>query len=489
MDSGILPSRQELLSRIELVCDLNSSFIAVTGEAGIGKSALLEFFVEHHCAASKKCFISVQPEQPDYHLKGQILSQLLSREKYDPHAPLLDNFSLIDPQDAFGAIIIFDNAQYIDNELFDELIAVLKSSHLAIELSVIFAQSRNSQRVGELNSRFPLIEFHLEPLSDEESRLLLKLYFRTAMGSDPAYLQQFIQDSQGLPEKLLQFTAPDEQQPAESVKLSKQTLVMIAAGLLLLSVVGVASWYFITHAPEPQTVVVNEELVDSPERGNSPEPDPSKKPTDSELLAAVEAMKQLADKGLKAPETEPETAPEDKSEEAPADGLDGLLVQRWDDGAKPVEAQIVEENKQTSETAEPETAEPETAEPVTAEPETAEPVTAESVTAEPVLINEMDNQWFLNQDGRLLVIQLTGVSDLDILDTYLTEHRLKATAHIYQSIRGGKPWYVVTLGAYTSHQLATEGIAALSAPLQATSPWVKSVSTIQLEIVNANKSN
>ncbi|MFT4928678.1 MAG: septal ring-binding cell division protein DamX [Phenylobacterium sp.] len=551
MDSGILPSRQELLSRIELVCDLNSSFIAITGESGVGKSALLEFFIEHHCASSKKCFIQAQDGQSLVALKEQILGQLLNREKYDPYLSFTENFSFIDPRDAIKAIIIFDNAQHIDIELFEELTAVLKSGQLAIELSVIFAQTRDPDRINQLNSRHPLIEFHLEALSDEESRLLLNLYYPMIDG-DKSQVQQFIDKSAGLPGRLLKYQSEPEPEPKKAFKPSKQAIVLALAGFVLLCVLAVASWYFVSNQQtvDPRQEIAERVAEQQAAANEAAKEDQSKTltaetaaettpettaakplPSESDLLRVTQMIENLAEPQVdstvepQADNAEPEPQAESPdSQTSAADKLDKLLVKRFDHNPAPVEftddsTDEVTEPEQPSdltdakadtntdadteavEQVETQTAKPEpeveeavaapVEAPVTVPVETAALVVANNNSPDGaiVTVNEMDNQWFLSQRANLYVIQLTGISDQQLLDDYLTDHRLKATAHIYRSVRDNHPWYVVTLGVYSSFQAAKDAIGALSAPLRATQPWVKSISTIQLEIVNANKTN
>ena len=171
MEQGILPSRKELLTRIELVCELDSSLISVTGETGIGKSALLEFFIEHHCRDLKKCFFCAQPSTEPYQVRENILSQLLPGSTYDSHLSLAQNLAALAPDQSFTGIFILDNAQYIADEVFYDLIDLMDDSRY--QFSVIYAQARDESRQADFNARKALIEIHPEPLDVAESKLLL----------------------------------------------------------------------------------------------------------------------------------------------------------------------------------------------------------------------------------------------------------------------------------------------------------------------------
>lgn len=99
----------------------------------------------------------------------------------------------------------------------------------------------------------------------------------------------------------------------------------------------------------------------------------------------------------------------------------------------------------------------------------------------------MDNEWFLTQAATGAMVQLAGLSEKRVLDGYLQRHQLQSSARIYQSVRNGKPWYVVTLGPYANMNDARKAIGQLSQKLQDTRPWAKSIKAIQSEIINANK--
>ena len=492
MEAGILPSRQELLSRIGQLCDLDNSFISVSGEAGVGKSALLEFFVEHHCHGQKTCFIHAAPEQAPYQIREQVLSQILPGSTFDSHLSLVQNIAACPPSDPFDVVILIDNGEYADIEIYRDLVELLKiPGH---RFNVIFASVRNSAQISELNSLHALVEFHLEPLDQAESQMLLSFYYASMMDNDKAQISHFITQSGGIPAKLLQWQSNQsnekpkkaakrkkkfkgnasgkiEVKGSEKAAKSKSRMIIGVAAVLLIGVVATATWVFMP---------------------------PSQNELKAQVRALVESGSTVKPVDASQAEIESETQPEIKAEiklETNADdekpALDELLVQKWDHD-RPIkdelkfDSQTVEPAVIEPAVAEPEATEPAVAEPEAAEPAAAEPAVTESAATEPQTDKPMDNQWFMTQIASQSMVQLAGVSNKAVLNTYLIEHQLQQKAKIYQSVRNGKPWYVVTLGPYANQNAARSAIDLLSAPLQATQPWAKSIKAIQLEITNAN---
>jgi DamX protein len=498
MEEGIIPSRRALLSRIELVCDLDSSFIVVTGDTGMGKSSLLEFFIEHHCPGRQKCFIAAVPDQSVHELKEHILSQLAQGNAYDPNLSLLQNLKGFEFEQFPSAIILLDNAQLIDNELFVELIEALKQCQSVFQLSVLFAQSSDQQRFSHLNSQHPLIEIHLEGLNKTESRLLLEFYYRSMMDSDRVEVQRFIERSNGIPAKLLQWAEPSQTAAKKPLKISKNTVITVVVVSMLVCVVAAASWYFISAQQERELLAEQTPAVADTAAGDLAKKeqkdaaeldallvqkwsDPTQKGIPAIQVAAVVATQEedLDKPDDESPaEKEPVKAAEQDSERQDA------APTSIDETAEEVTDEATEEvADDATDTDEPEQKSVESLQ----QTKTTEPVEQEQI--EQTLNDKMDNPWFIAQPAGRFVIQLSGMSDENVLETYLRENKLEPITRVYQSIRNGYPWYVVTMGDHASFALAKSAIAKLSKPLQDAEPWVKSISTIQSEISNANKKN
>ena len=529
MEQGILPSRKELLTRIELVCDLDSSLISVTGDSGIGKSALLEFFIEHHCHDLKKCFVGAQPDIAPYQVRESILSQLIPGSTYDSHLSLAQNLATLAPEKAFKGIFILDNAEYIADEVFYDLIDLMDDGRY--QFSVIYAQARDESRQADLNARKALIEIHPEPLDIAESKLLLQFYFGDMTGVDKSQVKQFIIDAEGIPANLLKWQQGGVNQnaakkkPKQKAKVQDSSplealsgemssgagkstsnnakLMFIVAGGFLLTVVAVAAWYF---KPASQQDIK------------------------AELRAKVEKQNKLSAQQDGTGAEQDETGAQEDSSESKADSnkselnaeddktnLDELLVEKWDDNrqVKPEhqfdspedknaeESKVIEvidlEERSKDETADTKQPAEQTSDSVdskavqtpttqvltTQAPAKQVPAKQEQTTQAQSANKLMDNEWFLAQAATSAMVQLAGLSDKSVLNRYLQRHQLTDKARIYQSIRNGKPWYVVTLGPYADMNEARSAIGQLSQALQDSRPWAKSIKAIQSEIMNA----
>jgi DamX protein len=398
---------------------------------------------------------------------------------------LAQNIAACHPSEPLNVVILIDNGQHADVEIYRDLIELIKTP--GYQFSVIFAAVRDSAQISQLNSLHPLVEFHLEPLDISESQMLLSFYYASMIDSEKAEVSRFITQSKGIPAKLLLWqeqqggdkrkkpSKSKKKQKAKTAKVevkgaensSKRNIVIAVAAVVMVAVVAAATWFFIPQSQEALKAQLRAKVEDGQSADTKPEAEESSPNSETGQSAIVEA--------------------EQADDQKP--NLDELLVQKWDD-----DRPIKDELKFDKPIAEPETAEPETAEPETVEPETVEPERADPETTEPEATQtqstqadeRMDNQWFLAQDDKQSMVQLAGVSNKQVLSTYLLEHQLQDKARIYQSNRDGKPWYVVTLGPYTDHNAARNAIGLLSAPLQATQPWAKSIKAIQSEITNAN---
>ena len=527
MEQGILPSRKELLSRIELVCDLDSSLISVTGEAGIGKSALLEFFIEHHCRQLKKCFVGAQPDMAPYQVRESILSQLVPGSTFDSHLSLAQNLTALAPEQTFTGIFILDNAQYVADEVFYDLIDLMDDDRY--QFSVIYAQERDDSRQADLNARKALIEIHPEPLDVAESKLLLQFYHGDMSGEGQSQVKQFVKQANGNPASLLQWQQNTGASNAKTKQGTKKTkkkdpkntgkdslavnsdsksnssgkLIIILCGGLLLTVAAIAAWYF----KPPSQQDIKEQLRTKVEQQNK---------TDEKQALSGDTPNDSAQINEALGKND-----SDDLDEAQPTNLDDLLAQSWDDDREikpehqfdspeeknaqdpkvievikldsddtPVSSQAneqatVEVSAQAQEVKSSSLANEQS------QPSATQTSVVKTLDTKSTVITEspnklMDNEWFLAQAATGAMVQLAGLSEKRVLEGYLVRYQLKDSARIYQSIRNGKPWYVVTIGPFANMNEARTAINQLSQTLQDTRPWAKSIKAIQSEIVNAN---
>jgi DamX protein len=89
------------------------------------------------------------------------------------------------------------------------------------------------------------------------------------------------------------------------------------------------------------------------------------------------------------------------------------------------------------------------------------------------------------------VMQMLGSSDRKSAQNFVTKWsgQVKNGLYWFETVRDGKPWFVVSSGAYPDKKAATAAVAQLPQQLRSQSPWVREVGQIQQQInlVPSNK--
>jgi DamX protein len=291
-------------------------------------------------------------------------------------------------------------------------------------------------------------------------------------------------------------------------------------------VVGAASWYFVSTAKDPSDLQIDalrEKVKEQEQQAQSDEAAGSDSEQGQSNLDTLlvqkwdtKAQKAQVDKAIKAAaataaaqlessEQQNNSEQQELAEETVPDAID--------QGADPVQEQTQNPSEatqthqqQTTKGDEPQAqSEVAVTEPQDDQAESTESVQTSAVdVSEPArsdapadavpqanvekatLLDKMDNSWFLAQNDATVVLQLTGVSNVNTLQSYLNYHKLGDKAHVYQSIRNDKPWFVVTYGLFDSLQQANAAKAELPKTLRG-EPWAKFIRTIKTEILNADK--
>ena len=86
-----------------------------------------------------------------------------------------------------------------------------------------------------------------------------------------------------------------------------------------------------------------------------------------------------------------------------------------------------------------------------------------------------------NAPGSHFTLQLSSASRSDTLNAYAKQQKL-SDYHVYETIRDGKPWYILVSGNYASSAEAKRAITTLPADVQAKKPWVKPVQQVQQDL-------
>lgn len=87
--------------------------------------------------------------------------------------------------------------------------------------------------------------------------------------------------------------------------------------------------------------------------------------------------------------------------------------------------------------------------------------------------------WYRQRASGEYALQLLGTRSRQAALEFVTRQADVADLGMFETEHEGKPWFVVTQGAYSNRTQAMQGIAALPAGLQKQNPWPRSMASIQ----------
>lgn len=119
------------------------------------------------------------------------------------------------------------------------------------------------------------------------------------------------------------------------------------------------------------------------------------------------------------------------------------------------------------------------AEPRSAPP--AAPVAAEAERSQPSAVpaNSDAAAWYRQQPEDRYVLQLLGSRSKQAALDFMRGHEGVGELHYFETRHEGKPWFVVTQGAYADRQQAQQAASRLPAPLRQQKPWPRNIASIQ----------
>lgn len=80
------------------------------------------------------------------------------------------------------------------------------------------------------------------------------------------------------------------------------------------------------------------------------------------------------------------------------------------------------------------------------------------------------------------ILQLAALTNEEAVQEFLDEHQLGHSARIYQALRNGSIWYIVSYGDYVSISKARGAVKNLPNSVQTLGPWAKSLVQVHREI-------
>ena len=442
MQSQILPSRAALVDRIALQFEYGQNLIVLLGTSGLGKSYILETFITDKYNDFNKAFVQVSAKMSDAQLMSDLLEQSFNSPLIDHNLSLHENYyQLLKKQPCGPCLWVLDGGRQLSEEMLIELELLSKNSPNTLYI-IIASQSKLA-----LNNA---VEIYLEPLTLQESKMLLQWYFPDLPYDEDPVFSTFLAEAHGNPSLLLAW------QPSEHVadiivkdKVSWRLHLLILMLLIMLLIIGLlyksdmTQWWQQYYQQE-EAKIVNTAI--SVEQVN----DPVIKKNDSII-------------GLNEPEVvEPDIRPERVHiNDVPA------IMQSLTETANTVS--VLDNDIDNS---------------AKSKSGVSSDVKSKALkvdTAEQTQISQ-DNIWYMQQTDTNLVIQLLAATQKKVSDDFIARYNLKQQTHIYKTKRDGKTWWVVTFGSFTSLNEAAAAMNTLPLGVRKNKPFYKKIRKIKQEI-------
>tara|TARA_R110001583_G_scaffold7720_9_gene37937 strand:- start:23214 stop:24896 length:1683 start_codon:yes stop_codon:yes gene_type:complete len=212
------PSQLQLIDRLQHLLYLSSSITFISGEAGSGKSSLVEQLSNLLPDNTQQAFIRLSQPASAAQIRQQIITQLFEQPLFNAEDSLSHILLLLkdsQKEDVSRAVVI-DNAGLLPAELLTELAEVIdqKSDFTDNEFSFILLSDdlKTSQMVRSIKKlpnhlKVATLTFKLAPLTENEAKQLLHHRFEQ-IGYSPELAHQDalalqLSRCKGIPEKIL----------------------------------------------------------------------------------------------------------------------------------------------------------------------------------------------------------------------------------------------------------------------------------------------
>jgi len=86
--------------------------------------------------------------------------------------------------------------------------------------------------------------------------------------------------------------------------------------------------------------------------------------------------------------------------------------------------------------------------------------------------------WLLQQNPNHFTLQLLGSTKRSSAQSFIKKYNLNSDAHIFESLRNGKPWFSVIYKSFPSHKQASIASSKLPKSIQKSKPWIRQFSQV-----------
>lgn len=112
-------------------------------------------------------------------------------------------------------------------------------------------------------------------------------------------------------------------------------------------------------------------------------------------------------------------------------------------------------------------------------PAAVAPAPAPPAVSRAVTTTHHQDVWYRQRPSTEYTLQLLGTRSRQAAQEFIRAQSGVADLGFFETLHEGKPWFVVTQGAYADRNQAQQGIARLPASLQKQKPWPRSMGSVQ----------
>lgn len=484
------PSQQQVIDQLHQHCQQSVSLIMLHGKEGSGKTTLAEVFLEQASDYAEVAFISANERSTNDRLRAQILNQLFGTISINDES-LSRQIQRQRPLN--HAIVVIDNAEVLTESFLAECIStVTQLSAIGQRISIIVTgDSRWAQQqrpAPHLRVQGPTL-IEVQPLNHDEQIRFVQALLPEKQRSfwNLERVQQFLTSIHGYPGEIqqrLQFTlttqaaryrdsatdtdesaTPEESQKtaqpaAPRAKKARVLPIILVAAVISLAFMGFLNKEQLTtywHTAFPESEVTPEVSEPAPESNANSVAEPESQPA-SEDTTTLPRFEPLSERSLELVPAELASSYRKAlgtlNTVAAADITEGELT-----------FGLIKQQ-------------PKEAEPAG---ETATEAGIDTVVAPagPKPKRPFNTQWALEQNPNDYTLQISIISDPQLLRDFRNDHGITDTTQVYQRSDNR---YVIVFGSYPSIAKARAASQQLPADVQAIEPWAKSFRSVQQDI-------
>ncbi|OEF22790.1 SPOR domain-containing protein [Aliivibrio logei] len=490
-----LESQIDVLSRIQFVSRFGSNLVHIEGVKGSGKSWLSQRYLEKWCDDADQVLLMCHTNQSIYQQRGIILKQMVRDPLFNEHDTVVDSISRMLAGEKCNLVLVIDDAHLLSSELLSELWLLVQKAQSASNWQInvlLFADKGTlTQPLSQMSygQDSKPIDIDIELLTQDEAATFSEmLVIRFASSKEEkARIRRLVNKNNRLPGELIILGEKKAERRViiRSVAQSPVGVLSLAAILLLGSAGG---YWWMNQSSLPS---MNSMLDDSLNQSLN---------NDSLVFDALNKENSELN-SINLPEDDSHTIPPDvidkpiiiesskeegKRVVVPSEVVDALvggsepsdesasLTSSADDILATQETVNKENTTSVSSKKEDMTSIVDESKPLVAEKNTdvgKERITFTLANSELKAISE-----------KRYILQLAALTNEEAVQEFLDEHQLGHSARIYQALRNGSIWYIVSYGDYVSISKARGAVKNLPNSVQTLGPWAKSLVQVHREI-------